>query len=191
MLNFRRRFREGSMKEAWMSWLQSRGSIAWAAALLVLFLSRRVDAQVVAPCAVHHHHGSPPSGLAAGAWLERLDRPHAQRRVQNLQAKLRSDVSRGDTADAACDARRLDRARFRLAVDEWLIRDMAMQDPGHYPLRIDPVSASYIAQMSQPAYAPALSPLVPLSAPVRATPAPPPPILNAGPWERWTQKWRR
>ena len=46
----------------------------------------------------------------------------AEHRLQNLQAKLRRDAERGDMAAVDRDVRRIDNLKYRIVIDEWLIR---------------------------------------------------------------------
>ena len=54
------------------------------------------------------------------------------------------------------DVRRIDNLRYRIVVDEWLIRKNSLLDPGcyPYPIRLDPMSCAAIADVRRPPQAP-------------------------------------
>ena len=62
-----------------------------------------------------------------------MNQAKAERRLQNLQAKLRRDAERGDSAAVDRDVYRIDNYKYRIVVDEWLIRKNSLLDPGCYP----------------------------------------------------------
>jgi hypothetical protein len=94
----------------------------------------------------------------------------AEWHVQRLQAKLRRDAERGATAAVDRDICRIDNYKFRIAVDEWLIRQNSLCDPGYYPFRVtDPISCAALADARRPAQIP--DPWQPVLAPAPA-PAP-------------------
>jgi hypothetical protein len=70
------------------------------------------------------------------------------------------------------DVRRIENYKYRIAVDEWLIRKNSLQAPGYYPypIQLDPVLCAAIADATRPA--PALYPSrpVPTLGPMAARP---------------------
>ena len=112
-------------------------------------VSRRGRAGLVFP-------GPKPSKPAAGPWVtgaqyDILNKAQAEHQLQKLQAKLGSDAGRCDAEAVGGDVRRIEYLRYRIAVDLWLIRKLANQDPGCYPLVTDEDSLAYIAQAGRPA----------------------------------------
>src|SRR5262245_17334672 len=143
------------MAEAGMSSIPCRGWIALAGALLALFASRGADAQVVVPPGAipppTEHFGSGPlSDLIIGANFELMDQAHAERKLCHLEAKLQRDAARGDWAAVERDRCQIDRLRYRISVDEWLIRKNRLQPPGYYRTWTDPLTATYIADAARP-----------------------------------------
>jgi hypothetical protein len=124
--------------------LHCRGSITAAAVLVALFWSRPAAAQV----GPHHGHGGRWNNLVTESYFEILDRAKAERRLEHLEAKLQRDAARGNPAAAERDTRRIAWTRFRISVDEWLIRYNSCQQLGPYPgpLCLDPQSSAAIGQ---------------------------------------------
>jgi hypothetical protein len=139
------------MAEEWMSRLQYRGSISLAAVVVVLLSSRAAEAQVVVP-GPPRQHGSLLRDLTTGAWYDRANQANAERRLRYRQEKLRRDAERGDSAAVDCDVRRIDDLKYRIVVDEWLIRKNSCQELGYYPypVRLDPITYCAIAQYRSP-----------------------------------------
>ena len=135
-----------------MSQLQCRGSIARAAVVVALLWSRSADAQVGIDPGPPRGHGGLLNNLVTGVQVELVDQAKAERRLQHLGAKLRRDAERGHSAAVDRDARRIDHVRFRIVIDEWLIRKNSNQDPGPYPypIRMDAMSCEAIAQARRP-----------------------------------------
>lgn len=133
-----------------MSKFQCRGPIAQAAVVVALLWSRSADAQVAGP----------PGGLwnntVIGVQYELMNQAKAERRLQHLQGKLRRDAEWGNSAAVGRDVRRMDNLKFRIVVDEWLIRKNLLQDPGcyPYPVRLDAISCAAIAQYHRPPQGP-------------------------------------
>lgn len=146
------RSRRDSTAERLMLHIRGRGLITQAAVVIALLGSRTVVAQVVAP----RGHGGLVNNLVTGASFEIVDQAKAERRLQHLEAKLRHDTARGNAAAAERDAYRVHRTRFRIGVDEWLIRYNTCQQLGPYPtpLRLDPVTCAALAHYHRPSYAP-------------------------------------
>ncbi len=139
-----------------MSRLQCRGSIAWVAVVVALLSSRPADAQIVGDPFPARRPDSLYNALITGAEYDILNQAHAEHQLQKVQAKLRSDVERGDSAAAACDVRRIDNLRFRIVVDEWLIRKNLYDcsGPYPYPLRLDPITCAALADARRPPFYP-------------------------------------
>ena len=132
--------------------LQGRGSIALAAVAVALLWSRPAAAQVGPP----HGHGSLWNNLVIGTTFETMDRAKAERRLEHLEVKLRRDAARGDAAAAERDALRIAKTRFRIGVDEWLIRYNSCQQLGPYPdpICLDPQTRAAIGQYRRPSFGP-------------------------------------
>ena len=127
-----------------MSKLQCRGSIARVAVVVVLLSSRPADAQVGVDPGPPREPGGLLNNLATGVQYDIVNQAKAERRLQHVQAKLRRDAERGNPAAVDRDVRRIDNLRYRIVVDEWLIRKNSLQDPGYYPypLRMDAMSCA-------------------------------------------------
>ena len=166
-----------------MSRLQCRGSIARAAVVVALLSSRPADAQVVVDPGPVRQLGSllNASPLVTGVQYDLVNQAKAERRLQYLQAKLGRDAEWGHSAAAGRDVRWIDNVKYRIAVDEWLIRKNSLHDPGYYPPRTDAVSCAAIAQAARPAQAPDPSRPVPTPGPTAAAPRLPVTIVNAEP----------
>lgn len=163
-----------------MSRLQCRGSIVYVAFVLALFTSRAADAQVVVvPGPRQPLHM--PNPWVTGAYYDIGDKKLAEHHLRKLQAKLQRNGDRGDSASVDRDLRRIQELKFRITVDEWLIRKNLNQDPGYYPLRIDETSLSAITDMRRPAEAPAFTQTVLSSGPTAPAPMITITIVNAEP----------
>ena len=139
-----------------MSRLQCRGSIVRAALLLALLSTRVAHAQVTNDPGPPREPGGLVNNLLTGAQYDIVNQAKAERRLQHFQAKLARDAERGHPAAVDHDVRRIDSLRYRIVVDEWLIRKNTLHDPGcyPYPLRMDPISCAAIANVARPPYAP-------------------------------------
>ncbi len=164
-----------------MSKLQCRGSIARAAVVVALLSSRSADAQLVDPPGLTEKPRGVGNGFVTGVWYDVANKAKAERRLENLQAKLRRDSERGDSAAADRDVRMIDRDKYRIAVDEWLIRKNSLQDPCYYPIRTDAISYAAIAKVASPPQAFVPSGPVPNPGPMAAAPTIPITIVNAEP----------
>jgi hypothetical protein len=144
------------MAEEWMSRLQCRGSIARAAVVVALLSSRPADAQVIVDPSPTPQPGGLLNDLVTGVQYDIVNQAKAERRLQHVQAKLRRDAERGDSAAVDRDVRRIENYKYRIVVDEWLIRKNSLQDPGYYPypLRMDAISCEAIALVRRPAQSP-------------------------------------
>ncbi|SIN75855.1 hypothetical protein SAMN05444166_0678 [Singulisphaera sp. GP187] len=162
-----------------MSRLQYRGSIALAAVVVALLSSRPADAQVIVDQGPPRQPVGLLNSLVTGSWFEIKDEAKAEHRLQHLQAKLSRDGSRGDLAAVNRDVRRIDNVKFRLAVDDWLIRKNSLQCFGYYPIRVEPLPCA--ASCPRPPQAPVYSLPVPTPGPMAAAPTIPITILNADP----------
>ena len=132
--------------------VQCRGSIALAAVVVALLWSRPAAAQVGPP----HGHGGSWNNLVTGTYVEIIDQAKAERRLEHLEAKLRRDAARGNAAAAERDALRIAKTRFRIGVDEWLIRYNSCQQLGPYPdpICLDPQTLEAIGQYRRPSFGP-------------------------------------
>jgi hypothetical protein len=142
------------MAEEWMSRLQCRGSIARAAVVVIaLFSSRPANAQISNDPGPPREPGGLYNNLVTGVQYDILNQAKAERRLQHVEAKLRRDAERCNSAAVDRDVRRIDNLRYRIVVDEWLIRKNLLQDPGcyPYPLRMDAMSCAAIANAARPA----------------------------------------
>jgi hypothetical protein len=148
------------MVEGWMFRLQIRGSIALAAFVVALFSSRAADAQVTNDPGPPREPGGLLNNMLTGVQYDLVNQAKAEHRLQHLQAKIRRDAERGHSAAVDRDARRIDNLKYRIVVDEWLIRKNSLYDPGcyPYPLRMDPMSCAAIANVARPPQAPPILP---------------------------------
>ena len=123
------------------------------------------------------------NNLVTGVQYDLVNQAKAERRLQLLQAKLRRDAERGDAAAVDHDVRQIDNVKYRIVVDEWLIRKNSLQDPGcyPYPLRMDAMSCAAIAQVARPSQDPGTFRPVPTPGPMAAAPTIPITIVNAEP----------
>jgi hypothetical protein len=144
------------MVEVWMSKLQCRGSIALAAVVVALLSSRPADAQVTNDPGPPREPGGFANNMLTGVQYDIVNQRLAEDHIAYLQAKLRRDAERGHSAAAERDARRIDSLRYRVVVDEWLIRKNSLCNPGlyPYPLRLEPVSCAALADVRRPPGAP-------------------------------------
>jgi hypothetical protein len=164
-----------------MSRLQCRGSIAGAAVVVALLSSRPAHAQVGVDPGPPREHGGLLNNLITGVEYDILNQAMAEHRLQKLQAKLRHDAERGDSAAVDCDVRRIDNLKYRIVIDEWLIRWNSRQYPDFYPIRTDAVSRAAIAQATHPTPAPFPPQYVPPPGPMFAAPTISITIINAEP----------
>jgi hypothetical protein len=132
--------------------LQCRNSIALAAVVVALLWSRPAAAQVGPP----NGRGGLWNSLVIGTNVEITDQAMAERRLGYLEAKLRRDAARGNAAAAERDAFRIARTRFRIGVDEWLIRYNSCQQLSPYPdpICLDPQTRAAIGQYRRPSFGP-------------------------------------
>jgi hypothetical protein len=156
------------MAEECMSRLQCRGSIAGAAVLVALLSSRPAEAQVGVDPGPPREHCGLLNALITGAEYDILNQALAEHRLQKLQAKLKRDAERGDMDSVDCDVRRIDNVKYRIVMDEWLIRWNLRQYPDFYPIRTDPVSHAAIAQATHPTPSPYPPQYVPTPVPMVA-----------------------
>ena len=169
------------MAEECMSRLQCRGSIAGAAVVVALLSSRPADAQVGVDPGPPREPGGLCNNLITGVEYDIVNQKLAEQHLQNLEAKLRRDAERGDMAAVDRDVRWIDNLKYRIAIDEWLIRWNSLQYPGFYPIRTDAVSCAAIAQATHPTHIPDHLRQVPTPAPMAAAPTITITIVNAEP----------
>jgi hypothetical protein len=161
--------------------LQWRGSIVGAAVVVALFLSRPAAAQVGVDPGPPREPAGCLRAVITGAEYDIVKKAMAEHRLQGLEAKLRQDAERGDMAAADCDARRIDKVRYRIAIHEWLARWNSRQYPCFYPIRTDDVSAAAIAQATHPTPSPYPPQTVPAPRLMPTTPTILITIVNAEP----------
>ncbi len=137
-----------------MSRHQCRGSIVGAAVLVALLSSRPADAQVGIDPGPPREPGGLCNKLATGVWYDVVNQKLAVHHLEHLEAKLRSNAERGDTTPSGFHLRQIDNLKYRITIDEWLIRWNSLHYPDFYPIRTDPVSCAAIAQASHPIYIP-------------------------------------
>ncbi len=164
-----------------MSTLQRRGSIARAAVVIALLWSMPANAQVGVDPGPPREPGGFCNNVLTGVEYDHVNQALAEWRLQKLQAKLRRDAERGDTGAVGCDVRRIDNVRYRIVIDEWLIRWNSRQYPCFYPIRTDPMSCAAIAQATHPIPVPYPPQLLPTLRPMAAARTIPITIVNAAP----------
>jgi len=159
-----------------MSRIQYRGLIARAAVVLALLWSRSADAQLVDPPGLTEKPRSVGNNFVTGVQYDIVNKAKAERRLENLQARLRRDTERGDSAAADRVVRQIERDKYRIGVDDWLIRKNLLQNLCSYPVRTDAISYAAITQVARPAQF--SDPLPPVPTP---TPIPTPGPMAAAP----------
>ncbi len=164
-----------------MSRLQFRGSIAGALVVVGLLSSRPAHAQVGVDPGPPREPGGLCNAVVTGVYYDVVNQALAEHRLQHLQAKLRHDAERGDKAAVECDIRRIDNIKYRIVIDEWLIRWNSRQYPCFYPIYTDPVSAAAISQASHPTDVPDSLRQVPTPGPMTAAATITITIVNAEP----------
>jgi hypothetical protein len=138
-----------------MSTIQCRGSIALATVVVALLSSGAADAQVIDRGPLPH-----PANLwnvnYPGPLVEIVDQKKAERRLQRLQARLGLDTQRGDSVAVARDVYRIEVAKHRISMDEWLIQKNTDHEPcfSPYPFPLDAMSCIAIADARRPPGAP-------------------------------------
>jgi hypothetical protein len=148
--------------------------------MVALLWSRPADAQVGIDPGPPREHGGWCRALVIGAKYDMVNQAMAEWHLQRVQAKLARDAEQGDTAAADHDARRIDNLKYRIAMDEWLIRWNLLQNPGFYTIRTDPVACEAIAEAARPPETPEPPRQLPTPAMV-AAPTIPITIVNAEP----------
>ncbi len=161
--------------------LQCRVLIAGAAVLVALLSSRAADAQVGVDPGPPREPGGFCNAVVTGAEYDIVNLALAEHRLQKLQAKLRRDAERGDMAAVDHDVRRIDNLKYRIAIDDWLIRWNLRQYPDFYPIRTDAVSLAAIAQATHPIQVPNPQRPALTLGPMAAAPTIPITIVNAEP----------
>ncbi len=162
-----------------MSRIQCRGAIAGAAVVVALLSSSPARAQVGVDPGPPREPGGLLNDLITGVEYDVVNQALAERRLQKLEAKLRRDAERGDRAAVDCDRRRIDNVKYRIVIDEWLIRWNSRHYPCFYPIRTDEVSCAAIAQAASPTQVPNIQQPLQGPEPVAASPMVPITIVNA------------
>jgi hypothetical protein len=157
-----------------MSRIPCRDSIVRAAVLVALLSSRPAGAQFVGS-GPPPHTGGLVNNLVTGVQYDIVNQAKAEHHLQYVQGKLRRDADRGHPAAVDRDVRRIQNLKFRIAVDEWLIRQNSLCDPGYYPypVRLDPMTCAALAEAASPPRDPYFWQGFP-------APAPPPPTPSVG-----------
>lgn len=132
-----------------MSKRHRQGVIA-VAFVAALSCSRAASAQ-----SYHVHpaeRGPLVQNIITGAQYDIVNQAKAERHLRHAQTKVQKHAQSGNTAAVDHDIRRINNLKFRITVDEWLIRKNSCQDPGYYPYPVclDPISYCAIAQYHQP-----------------------------------------
>jgi hypothetical protein len=161
--------------------IEIRSLIAGAAVLVALLSSKAADAQVGVDPGPPREPGGLLNRLITGAEYDVVNQALAEKHLHKLQAKLRRDAERGDMAAVDHDVRRIDNLKYRIAIDEWLIRWNSRQYPCFYPIRTDAVSRAAIAQAATPIPSPARLLPVPTMEVMAAIPTITITIVNAEP----------
>ena len=129
-----------------MTKLPYRGSIA-VVFLVALGWSKAAEAQSnpVEP-------GGLVNNLATGVQHDIVNQGMAEHDLRHLQAKFRRHAAAGNSTAMYRDMGRIENKKFRIVVDEWLIRKNMGLDPGcyPYPVCLDPISNAAIAQYHRP-----------------------------------------
>ena len=153
-----------------MSRIPVRGWIALAAVVVALLWSRPANAQVgIDPGPPREQFGL-VNNVVIGAQYDIVNQKLAERRLFILQEKLRRDSERGDVAAVDRGVHRIDNVKYRIAMDEWLIRWNLREYPCFYTIRTDPVSCAAIAQATHPIPSPYPSQVLPSSGPMLGLP---------------------
>jgi hypothetical protein len=138
-----------------MSRLQCRGSIFTAGVLVAILFSRPACAQIGVDPGPPRENPCLCRRVIIGAETEIVAQKIAVRHLQKVQAKLKDDAERGDTAAVDHDLHRIDKLNYCIATNEWLIRWNMRQYPDFYPpARIDPLSVAVIAEFTHGPLAP-------------------------------------
>lgn len=139
-----------------MSNLVCRGLIAHVALAAALLWSTPAVAQVGYDPGPPREPGGLWNNLMTGVHYDVVNQAKAEHHLHHVQAKLMRDAERGHSSAVDHDLRRIHNLRYRIVVDEWLIRKNMGDNPGYYPypLRMDPISCAAIAQYRRPPLVP-------------------------------------
>jgi len=149
------------------------------AVVVALLSSRPAEAQISTDPGPPREPGGLVNNLATGVQYDLVNQALAERRLQKVQAKLRRDAELGDTAAVERDLCRINDVKYRIVMDEWLIRWNSRQYPDFYPIRTDPVSAAAIAQAGRPEEFPGPRQTRPTPVPMVPGPTIPITVVNA------------
>jgi hypothetical protein len=118
--------------------------------VVALSWSTAADAQTYPAYAVEP--GGLVNNIVTGAQYDIVNQAKAEHRLRYLHAKFRRHAESGNMAAVDHDVRAIENTKFRIVVDEWLIRKNMGLDPGcyPYPVCIDPMSRAAIAQYHGP-----------------------------------------
>ncbi len=134
-----------------MSTLQRRGSLALVAILVALGSYCPVQAQVGGDFRPFRPQDGAFNQLNIGVTYDRVNQAKAERNLRFHEEKLKRDAANCKTGAEHHDIRRIGALKYRIAVDEWLIRKNLTGELYGYPPLTDPVSAVAIAQAATPA----------------------------------------
>jgi hypothetical protein len=121
------------------------------------------------------------NNLVTGVQYDIGNQALAERHLQKLEAKFRRDAERADRAAVDCDLRRIDNLKYRIVMDEWLIRWNSRHYPCFYPVRTDEVSCVAIAQAACPTQVPNIQMSLQAPEPTAVSPTISITIVNAEP----------
>ncbi len=154
-----------------MSRMQCRGWIVLAGVVVALLSSTPAKAQVVGI------DPGPPresrtklNDVITGVYYDVKNQALAEHRLQYLEAKLRRDAELGDAAAVKRDTCQIDNLRYRIAMDEWLIRWNSREYPCFYTIRHDQFSRIAMAQATHPIQSPYPSAPAPIQGPMGGIP---------------------
>lgn len=135
-----------------MSTIRSRMLIAGAIAALATAAASPAKAQFIGDPAQRRFGQPSAPNFATGRQYDIANQAMAEHKLGASQARLQRHLERGNTAAADREAWRSENFRYRIAVDEWLIRKNSMCDPGRYPypVQLDPLSCAVIGQYRRP-----------------------------------------
>lgn len=148
--------------------------------MIVLLSSRPASATEGNPYA-HQEHKNFFNSVITGVKYDVVNQALAEHRLKYLQAKLKRDTERGATAAVKRDLWHIDYTRYRITMDEWLIRWNSCQHYDFYPIRTGPETRAVIAQVASPSRVPLLQQDVWSPGVMADTPKLTVMIANAGP----------
>jgi hypothetical protein len=90
--------------------------------------------------------------ITSGAYNEIIDGAKAEHRLEHLEARLQHHTESGHTEAVERDLHHIRKTRFRLGVDQWLVRKNLCDQAGPYPplLRVDSMTCAAMASVRRP-----------------------------------------